>query len=111
MLAAAKEEIRSKLEVISTCASQIRTRTYLAGSVETITNLSFSSILLFNLYFQNARQVTDATQLEQMMAEGKEAAAFLRSAIVQATANDRGHIGKLLALVENQIPPEKQYNL
>ena len=47
--------------------------------------------------------MTDAAQLEQMMAEGKEAAAFLRSAIVQATANDRGHIGKLLALVENQI--------
>jgi hypothetical protein len=38
--------------------------------------------------------VTDAAQLEQMINEGKEAAAFLKTAIVQATANDKGHIGK-----------------
>ncbi|KAL4546370.1 hypothetical protein Ndes2526B_g01595 [Nannochloris sp. 'desiccata'] len=54
MLAAAKQEIRSKLE--------------------------------------GSRQVTDAAQLEQLINEGKEAAAFLRTAIVQATANDKGHI-------------------
>jgi hypothetical protein len=29
-----------------------------------------------------------------MLNEGKEAAAFLRTAIVQATANDKGHVGK-----------------
>ena len=39
MLAAAKEDIRSKLEVMSTCTSQIRTRTYLACCVQTVDNL------------------------------------------------------------------------
>lgn len=48
---------------------------------------------------QGSRQVTDAAQLEQLINEGKEAAAFLRTAIVQATANDKGHIGKKLELL------------
>jgi len=47
--------------------------------------------------------VTDAAQLEQMINEGKEAAVFLRTAIVQATANDEGHIGKQLKLLDHDI--------
>lgn len=53
----------------------------------------------FFSFDQSARQVTDAAQQEQMINEGKEAAAFLKAAIVQAAASDKGHIGKKLELL------------
>ena len=43
---------------------------------------------------QSGRQVTDPAQLEQMFTEGREAAEFLKTSIVQAVKNERGHFGE-----------------
>ena len=44
-------------------------------------------------HFQEARGVTNAEQQQQMLAEGSEAADFIRTSIVQAAMNDRGAFG------------------
>ena len=40
-----------------------------------------------------SRHVTDSVQLEHLWSEGKEAANFLRHAIMQAAANPEGNFG------------------
>lgn len=40
--------------------------------------------------FETSRGVSDAQQVQEMLAEGNEAAEFIRSSIVQATMNERG---------------------
>lgn len=42
---------------------------------------------------QTSRGVSDAQQVQEMLAEGNEAAEFIRSSIVQATMNERGAYG------------------
>jgi len=98
MLTAAKQEIRSKLEVI--CGIKLKIIFELLFVCEMLQPSAMlqSHSTFFSLH-QSARQVTDAAQLEQLINEGKEAAAFLKTAIVQATASDKGHIGKKLELL------------
>lgn len=43
---------------------------------------------------QNARQVTDFATLEQLQAQGMEAAAFLRHALVQGAVSSEGNLRK-----------------
>lgn len=47
------------------------------------------------LITQSSRSVVDSVQLSQLREEGKEAASFLRTSLVQATATDRGTYGEL----------------
>jgi hypothetical protein len=42
---------------------------------------------------QGSRSVSDAQQQQQLLAEGREAAEFIRSSIVQAATNERGVLG------------------
>lgn len=54
--------------------------------------------------FEASRQVADPQQQQQMLAEGLEAAEFIRTQIVQAAVNDRGNY-------EMAISPEHQGSL
>lgn len=91
MLTAARQEIRSKLEVNLDIKHQY------PAIKSNLAYFFFSNTELFFALFsssQSARQVTDPAQLEQMLTEGREAAEFLKTSIVQAVTNDRGHVGK-----------------
>lgn len=48
---------------------------------------------LASLSVQESRDVSNQEQQQQLMAEGSEAADFIRTSIVQAAMNDRGTYG------------------
>lgn len=107
MLAAAQHEIRSKFEAsASPCAKRAR-------NLPSPQQLCCRPGRSFNLRIhwgawtlaprtsasphrhcvQGARSVADPAQQQQMLAEGSEAADFLRTSIVQAATNERGAFG------------------
>ena len=62
---------------------------------------------------QSSRAVSDAEQRQQLLAEAAEVAAFLRTSVVQAAVNERGHYEVAIseehtgALVEQVTPDMK----
>ena len=51
-----------------------------------------------SLVLQANREVSDPTAVKKLIAEGEEAASFIKSFVVQAKLNDRGNFGRLLSL-------------
>ena len=47
--------------------------------------------------------MTDTTELEKLLAEGNEAADFIRTYVVQAKLNERGNYGKALLVTDRLV--------
>jgi len=81
MLSAARQEVRSRVEV----------KNFIIPFYYYF-HMCHLRISFLNL--QSSRSITDPEQLTQLRAEGVEAAAFLRTSIMQASTNDSGSYGK-----------------
>lgn len=75
MIAAAKAEIRSHIEVSYTRSH----------------NDENGCLLNFVDFLQKSRGVQDESQVQELQAQGREAAEFLRTSIMQSSPNERGN--------------------
>ena len=88
MLAAAQLEVRGKFEV-GGCSARLDRESHARPPPPALH-------LCYNLWLrlQSARAVADSAQVEQLQAEGREAAEFIRNMLVQAPMNERGNYGE-----------------
>lgn len=47
--------------------------------------------------------MSDTTAVKKLLAEGEEAASFIKTFVVQAKLNERGNFGKLSSSVHNHV--------
>lgn len=76
MIAAAKSEIRSHIEV---------------SVIHGLTTRRTVGLLNFVDFLQKSRGVQDESQVQELQAQGREAAEFLRTSIMQSSPNERGN--------------------
>ena len=89
MAAAARLEVRTKFEVRPDASR----RTYMHRVAHIPHHPPFVTSPLALCLPQDARAVADGAQVEQLQAEGREAADFIRQMVVQAPMNERGNYG------------------